>query len=143
MWKGKKYSGRPTMKKLLFFVLILTACNIPIFEPEYCDDFYDLHAERDAKIKEYDQIMNEKNARQVVSEQYSLLSIILDSYENDYSDCRIKNIDLLKERAYIQWVIAYQTLGIELPKIYSNWQMITIEELQPIYIDFQEKTGGS
>ena len=131
------------MKKIFLIVLVLTACNIPTFEPEYCDDFYDMHAERDTKIKEYDQVMTEENARQVVSEQYSLLSEILYSYENDYSDCRIENIDLLKERAYIQWVIASQTFGIELPKIYSNWEMITIEELQPIFIDFQEKSGGS
>ncbi len=135
------------MKKFLIFSLFLFVfnfCSSSDYEsqPDYCNDFYDLHAEREEKIKEYDRIMNDNNYQKLFPEQYLLLYEILESYESNYSECNIKNIELLKERAYIQWVTAYQAFGMDFPEVYTNWEMITIEELQPIYVEHQEKTGG-
>lgn len=130
------------MRKLITFIFIFSSCSLPIFQPDYCDDFYQIHSENDKKIKEYDQMLNEQNAKRVLSEQYELIIEILYSLENDYADCNIKNIELVKEKAYISWVVAKQVYDMDFPKIYNDWQMITIKELQPIYINFQEKTGG-
>ena len=125
---------------ILFIFLI--SCSPSINNPDYCDEFIKSVTDDDVRIKELDQIMNERNIKESLLEQYSIMEKIIASYEQNYSDCYFENYDLLIDRAFINWVLLYQQLGVSISPIVDNWNMITLDELRPFYIDFQERTRG-
>jgi len=132
-------------RNYVIFVILFTlliSCSPSINNPDYCDEFIKSVTDDDVRIKELDQIMNERNIKESLLEQYSIMEKIIASYEQNYSDCYFENYDLLIDRAFINWVLLYQQLGVSISPIVENWNMITLDELRPFYIDFQERTGG-
>jgi hypothetical protein len=132
-------------KSILLILLILLftiSCGPSVNNSEYCDEFIKSVTDDDLRIKELDQKLNERNAKESLLEQYSIMEKIIASYDQDYSDCYFENYDLLIDRAFINWVLLYQQLGVSVSPIVENWNMITLDELRPFYIDFQERTGG-